>query len=339
MDDAALIKLALQRGPKGDAAFAKLYEKYWPKALRVAASKVGKSDAEDVAMIAMTSVSKNLAKYSGTGSFEGWLVRITQNAAMDELRKRKNRRETAVEDIEGAADDFLLYGADGHAPGSETEPDEEVLEPVTEPRKPDEFTPVPINIPGIAAIMFLAALAWPETTRAGHRHRDRVMFALASFADRAQRERGMKIAGKLPMTTQQQRNTIRLLGVRLQQRLDASSVAIYRMAGFKRPDLKPWSVGAAARRKGSRTTWYRDVWTRSLPVLHLAWKFRGVYLKRRYRAMNRETILHLVLSPTWVQRALIDAEKLAPVLPQVVDWHRKPYFSKVPALVRLIPTP
>jgi RNA polymerase sigma factor (sigma-70 family) len=124
-DDATLVKRALAGDQR---AFDVLYARHLPTALRVAAAKVGKADAEEVAQIAMTNALTKLASFSGASTFEAWLVRITQNAAFSELRKRKNRRETTVEDIDGAADDFLMHGADGHAYSGESEQAEEEIE-------------------------------------------------------------------------------------------------------------------------------------------------------------------------------------------------------------------
>jgi len=90
-DDYDLIRGCLQN----NAAMQKmLYDKYAAKlfgiALRYAHSQ---EDAKDILQDGFVKVFKNLSKYKGTGSFEGWMRRIMVNTAIEHYRKKNNTYE------------------------------------------------------------------------------------------------------------------------------------------------------------------------------------------------------------------------------------------------------
>jgi len=62
-------------------------------------------DASDLVQEVLLRVRKGLANYT-PGSFEGWLWRITRNAFLDDVRKKKRRPTTQLPD-----DDRALLGA------------------------------------------------------------------------------------------------------------------------------------------------------------------------------------------------------------------------------------
>lgn len=84
-----------------------LYQKYSPKmyavCLRYAAST---DDAKDLLQEGFIKIFKNLAKYRGDGSFEGWIRRIFVNTCIEHFRKKATLynvseiQETNVEDKE-----------------------------------------------------------------------------------------------------------------------------------------------------------------------------------------------------------------------------------------------
>jgi len=77
-------------------SFAQLVALYRPRVIRTAYGIVGSPDeAEDVAQEVFIKVWSNLAHYNAQGAFASWLYRITTNAAIDSLRKR--RREVPLE--------------------------------------------------------------------------------------------------------------------------------------------------------------------------------------------------------------------------------------------------
>lgn len=70
------------------------YDKVYGQALRMTRSS---QDAQDVAQVTWIKVWKKLDSFRGDSAFTSWLYRITTFAALDLIRKRKSRRETATE--------------------------------------------------------------------------------------------------------------------------------------------------------------------------------------------------------------------------------------------------
>lgn len=67
-----------------------LYNRYAPKMYGVCLRYIGDStEAEDVLVEALFKVLTKLEKYSGAGSFEGWIRRIVINESLMYLRKKK----------------------------------------------------------------------------------------------------------------------------------------------------------------------------------------------------------------------------------------------------------
>lgn len=62
-------------------------------------------DAEDVLQDGFIKVFKNLDKYRGDGSFEGWLRRIFVNTAIEHIRKNKNFTNDISDNIENTVKD------------------------------------------------------------------------------------------------------------------------------------------------------------------------------------------------------------------------------------------
>lgn len=58
-----------------------------------------KFDAEDILQEGFIKVFTNLSKYSGTGSFEGWIRRIMINTALNKISRKAFSQETAIEDV------------------------------------------------------------------------------------------------------------------------------------------------------------------------------------------------------------------------------------------------
>lgn len=87
-------------------------------------------DASDLMQEVLLRVRRGLAGYT-PGSFEGWLWRITRNAFLDEMRRRKRRRTVELPD-----DDRIVTGA---AP----EPDEVLAES----RLPEDLQAALLDLP------------------------------------------------------------------------------------------------------------------------------------------------------------------------------------------------
>lgn len=80
---------------QGDAvAFRGLVLEYSPMMHRLAARLVNDTDlAQDVVQDAFIKAHRHLATFSGSSTLATWLHRITVNAAMDAMRKRKTREK------------------------------------------------------------------------------------------------------------------------------------------------------------------------------------------------------------------------------------------------------
>lgn len=96
MDEERLIELA----QSGDlTAFNRLVLDYQSLVYNVALRIMGDpASADDAAQEAFISAYQGLGKFRG-GSFRAWLMRIVTNACYDELRRRKRRPQTPLEEL------------------------------------------------------------------------------------------------------------------------------------------------------------------------------------------------------------------------------------------------
>lgn len=117
MDEAELLRLA-QRGDLD--AFNSVVLAHQTRAYNVALRVLGDGEAAaDATQEAFISAYRNLRSYRG-GSFRAWLLRIVTNACYDELRRRKRRPTTSLEDLAPETEDgepeveaWLATRADG----------------------------------------------------------------------------------------------------------------------------------------------------------------------------------------------------------------------------------
>ncbi len=103
-DETALIKAA-QAGDQD--AFAQLVRAYDQSVLRLALNLLrSPDDAQDVYQEAFLRVYRNLHNFRFDCSFHTWLYRIVTNLCLDQMRKRKTRREepSAIPTAEGTLD-------------------------------------------------------------------------------------------------------------------------------------------------------------------------------------------------------------------------------------------
>lgn len=106
MDEPALIRAA-QRGD--DEAFEQLVRSYDQPVLRLALNLLrSQEDARDVYQEAFLRVYRNLHAFRFDCSFHTWLYRIVSNLCLDQIRKRKVRKEeqAAVTTHDGDVDRF-----------------------------------------------------------------------------------------------------------------------------------------------------------------------------------------------------------------------------------------
>ena len=95
MDEEKLIKRAV----KGDAAaFNELLGQHEKRMYAVCLRMCGNhEDAQDCLQEAMLRVYRAISGFKGQSSFSTWLYRVTMNACLDELRKRKNKLSTSLD--------------------------------------------------------------------------------------------------------------------------------------------------------------------------------------------------------------------------------------------------
>src|SRR5919106_5067498 len=85
-DDADLVR----RTTRGElTAFEELVDRHRPVVVRVAAGIVGSEEAEDVSQDAFLRAFHRLERFRGEAPFRAWLLRITHNAALDHLARRR----------------------------------------------------------------------------------------------------------------------------------------------------------------------------------------------------------------------------------------------------------
>lgn len=96
----SLDELLVERAKRGDAeAFEQLASQYYRKVYNIAYRVIGNpEDASDVAQEAFERAYLSLPEFRGDSSFQTWLLRITNNACLDELRRRKRRKVTSLDE-------------------------------------------------------------------------------------------------------------------------------------------------------------------------------------------------------------------------------------------------
>ena len=91
----------LQRAIAGDsAAFSLLMEAHEHRMYAVAFRMCGnREDAQDCLQEAMLRVYRAISTFKGQSSFSTWIYRITINTCLDELRRRKIRKTTSLDNL------------------------------------------------------------------------------------------------------------------------------------------------------------------------------------------------------------------------------------------------
>jgi len=92
-----------------DAAYEELVRSYGARMLAVARRFLrNEDDAQDAVQEAFLSAFKAIGRFEGKSRISTWLHRITVNAALMKIRKRKRKPETSIEDL------LPQYLEDGH---------------------------------------------------------------------------------------------------------------------------------------------------------------------------------------------------------------------------------
>ena len=100
----------VRRIQAGDVtAFDVLFQQHWGKVFQQATRLVGNAaEAEEVVQDVFLTVYEKLHTFRGEAAFTTWLFRLTANAALSRLRRRKRRQEVAMEEY------LPQFRPDGH---------------------------------------------------------------------------------------------------------------------------------------------------------------------------------------------------------------------------------
>ncbi|NLC68453.1 MAG: sigma-70 family RNA polymerase sigma factor, partial [Clostridiaceae bacterium] len=87
-------KALVRKSQQGDiGAFEQLIGDYQKKVFNIALGMMNNhDDASDIAQEVFIKVFKSIGSFKQQSSFSTWIYRITVNTCLDELRKRKNRK-------------------------------------------------------------------------------------------------------------------------------------------------------------------------------------------------------------------------------------------------------
>ena len=113
MNEVALIEDA----KRGDvAAFNRLVLHYQQAVYNVAYRIMGEpQSAEDATQEAFISAYKSLNRFRG-GNFKAWLMRIVTNSCYDELRRRKRRPQSSLDEMTEDNESFAFLRSPGEGP-------------------------------------------------------------------------------------------------------------------------------------------------------------------------------------------------------------------------------
>ena len=91
----------IERASGGDpAAFNRLMEMHEKRMYAVALRMCGnREDAQDCLQEAMLRVYRAIGSFKGQSSFGTWVYRITMNTCLDELRRKKNKQSTSLDNM------------------------------------------------------------------------------------------------------------------------------------------------------------------------------------------------------------------------------------------------
>lgn len=127
MDESYLIKQA-QQGDVG--AYNTLVLHYQDIVYNVAYRVVGEPGAAaDATQEAFISAYKAIGRFRG-GNFKAWLLRIVTNACYDELRRRKRRPQTSLDEISEAHESSPLLVSEGSPGPEEHQQTEELVQAI-----------------------------------------------------------------------------------------------------------------------------------------------------------------------------------------------------------------
>lgn len=103
-DERILVQRAKERD---EAAFAKIYERYFDKIYRYLVLKIGdRTEAEDLTQQVFVKAVQQIGTFNWRGApFSSWLFRIAHNQMVDYVRQRSKRQPVPLDDQIAGQDD------------------------------------------------------------------------------------------------------------------------------------------------------------------------------------------------------------------------------------------
>jgi RNA polymerase sigma-70 factor (ECF subfamily) len=115
-------ELFIEKAQKGDvAAYNRLVIDYQSLVYNVVYRIMGEPQgAEDMTQEAFISAYKALNRFRG-GNFKAWLLRIATNACYDELRRRKRRPQSSLDELTEDNESFSFLRSPGEGPEAQAQ--------------------------------------------------------------------------------------------------------------------------------------------------------------------------------------------------------------------------
>ena len=96
MDQSSIIKGCKQGQEK---AFKALVDQYAPKLMAVCNRYLKDTDlSKDALQESLIAIFKSISSYSGSGSFDGWMTKITVRVCLSEIKNRRQLHDLAIVD-------------------------------------------------------------------------------------------------------------------------------------------------------------------------------------------------------------------------------------------------
>ncbi len=169
-------------------SFEELISRYAGKAFSLALRLTrNQEDAEEVLQDVFVTVARKISNFEGKSSFSSWLYRVTVNAALMKLRKRKQDQSVLIEDVQPQVQEAVIAKS---VEKSATEHDAsrtEVAEALEDAirRLPDEYRPVFVlrDVDGLTSgeVSKILNLTIPAVKSRLHRSRMMLRRKLARF--------------------------------------------------------------------------------------------------------------------------------------------------------------
>ena len=169
-------------------SFEELISRYAGKAFCLALRLTrNQEDAEEVLQDVFTTVARKIENFEGKSSFSSWLYRVTVNAALMKLRKRKQDQSVLIEDVQPQVQEAVIAKSVEKSVAEHEASRLEVAQALEDAirRLPDEYRPVFVlrDVDGLTSgeVSKILNLTIPAVKSRLHRSRMMLRRKLARF--------------------------------------------------------------------------------------------------------------------------------------------------------------